>query len=152
MKIKALLLSVILSFMSFSVFAEVVNLNKADAAAFQYYLKGIGEKKAKDIVAYRKEHKSFKTIEEIMQVKGIGEGIFKKIKADLSLTKGVVSAPAKKKVAKKKAEEAKPATKEKKTTAKKEDTAKSVKKEAKAKKAPAKNQEAKAEKDTAKKS
>ena len=110
MKIKVLFLSIILSFMSFSAFAEVVNLNKADAAAFQYYLKGIGEKRAKDIVAYRKEHKRFKTIEEIMQVKGIGEGIFKKIKANLSLTQGVISAPAKKKATK-----AKTKTKEDKT-------------------------------------
>jgi hypothetical protein len=31
-----------------------------------------------------------------MEVKGIGEGIFKKIKMDLSLTEGVVSAPVKK--------------------------------------------------------
>lgn len=38
-----------------------------------------------------------------MEVKGIGEGVFKKIKMGLSLTKGVTSAPAKK-VAKKKAE------------------------------------------------
>ena len=100
MKLNAFLLAVILSLTSLSAFAEVVNLNKADAGAFQHYLKGIGEKKAKDIVAYRKDHKSFKTVDEIMEVKGIGEGIFKKIKMDLSLTKGVTSAPAKK-VAKK---------------------------------------------------
>lgn len=96
MKIKSLILAAILAFTSLSAFAEIVNLNKADATAFQHYLKGVGEKKAKDIVAYRKEHKSFKTIEEIMQVRGIGEGIFEKIKMDLSLTKGVVSAPSKK--------------------------------------------------------
>ena len=96
MKIKSLILAALLSLTSLSAFAEIVNLNKADAAAFQHYLKGVGEKKAKDIVAYRKEHKSFKTVEEIMEVKGIGEGIFKKIKMDLSLTEGVVAAPAKK--------------------------------------------------------
>ena len=115
MKIKSLILAALLSLTSLSVFAEIVNLNKADAATFQHYLKGVGEKKAKDIVAYRTEHKSFKTVEEVMKVKGIGEGIFKKIKMDLSLTKGVITPPAKedKKVASKKA-----------TTKKKVDTSK----------------------------
>ncbi len=102
MKLKSLLLASILSVASFSTFAETVNINKANAAAFDYYLSGIGAKKAKDIVAYRAQHKAFKNIEEIKNVKGIGEGIFKKIKADLSLTKGEVSAPSKvKKSAKK---------------------------------------------------
>ncbi len=96
MKIKSLLLLTILSLLSFSAFAEIVNLNKSDAATFQHYLKGIGQKKAENIVKYRTEHKEFKTIEEIMEVKGIGEGIFNKIKKDLSLTEGVTTVPAKK--------------------------------------------------------
>ena len=136
MKFQSLLLAAILSFTSFSTFAEIVNLNKADATAFQHYLKGVGEKKAENIVAYRKDHESFKTIAEIMEVKGIGEGIFKKIKMDLSLTKGVTSAPAKKVATKKaKTETAKKSTNPK--TAKSKAIA--PKKEAKAKiKEPAK--------------
>lgn len=70
--------------------ADRVNLNKADAATLQENLKGVGEKKAEAIVAYRKEHGDFKTLDEIKEVKGIGEGIFKKIKTDLSLTEGVI--------------------------------------------------------------
>ena len=93
MKINTLLIAVLLFIMSFSASAEVVNLNKADASAFQYYLKGIGEKKAANIIAYRTENKEFQALEEIMEVKGIGEGIFKKIKDDLSLTEGLVAAP-----------------------------------------------------------
>ena len=95
MKIKLFLLASILSVASFSSFAETVNINKANAAAFDYYLSGIGAKKAQNIVAYRTQHKAFKTIEEIKNVKGIGEGIFKKIKSDLSLTEGIISAPQK---------------------------------------------------------
>ncbi len=95
MKIKSLFFAVILSLVSFSASAEIVNLNKANAAALQHYLNGVGEKKAVEIVKYRKEHKKFKKIAEIKEVKGIGEAIFKKIKSSLSLTKGVVSAPAK---------------------------------------------------------
>ena len=104
MKLKSLFFAVILSLITFSASAEVVNLNKANASAFQHYLKGIGEKKALNIVKYRKEHKKFKKIEEIKEVKGIGEELYNKIKSSLSLTKGVVAAPekAKKKVKSKK--------------------------------------------------
>jgi len=93
MKINALFVTVLLFLMSFSVSAEVVNMNTADAATFQYYLKGIGEKKAASIIAYRTENEKFNAIEEIMAVKGIGEGIFAKIKDNLSLTEGVMAVP-----------------------------------------------------------
>ncbi|MEZ5537975.1 MAG: helix-hairpin-helix domain-containing protein [Thiolinea sp.] len=86
--ITALLLSASL-FSSSALLADMVNINKATAAAIQHNLKGIGEKKAEAIVAYRKEHGEFKTLEEIKEVKGIGDGIFKKILADISLTEGV---------------------------------------------------------------
>lgn len=85
--------------MSFSAIAETVNINKANAAALQYYLVGIGEKKPQNIVEYRKEHKKFTKINQIKKVKGIGDAIFKKIKSSLSLTKG---APKKMKAAKSK--------------------------------------------------
>ena len=95
MKIRSLLLATLLSLASFTVSAETVNLNKADASALQYYLSGVGEVRSKEIVKYRDEHKKFKSIEEVKDVKGIGEVIYNKIKSSLSLTNGVVSAPAK---------------------------------------------------------
>jgi competence protein ComEA len=96
MKLQSLLLATVLSLLSTSVFAETVNINKADASAFRYYLFGIGEKRAINIMFYRQANKEFKSIAEIMEVKGIGRGIFAKIKTDLSLTEGAVSAPNKK--------------------------------------------------------
>jgi competence protein ComEA len=103
MSVKSLILAVVLSIISLSSFAEVININKADAAAFQHYLKGVGVKKAESIVKYRTEHKRFKTVAEIKEVRGIGEKIFKKIKENLSLTEGVVSvSKTKAKVVKKK--------------------------------------------------
>jgi competence protein ComEA len=95
MKIKSLIFAAFLTLLSFSASAEVVNLNKANAAALSHYLNGVGEKRALDIIKYRKEHKKFKKIAEIKEVKGIGDAIFKKIKSSLSLTKGVTKAPAK---------------------------------------------------------
>lgn len=43
-------------------------------------ISGIGESKAKAIVSYRNENGHFKKIEDIMQVSGIGEKMFEKIK------------------------------------------------------------------------
>jgi len=58
---------------------EKININSASVELLQN-LSGIGEKKAQAIIDYRNEHGSFHTIEEIMNVKGIGQGIFDKIK------------------------------------------------------------------------
>lgn len=44
-------------------------------------LPGIGETRARAIVAYREEHGAFGSAEEIMQVSGIKEGAYNKIKA-----------------------------------------------------------------------
>ena len=56
-----------------------ININTADAAELTK-LTGIGETRADAIIAYRSEHGGFKSIEEIMQVSGIKEGTFAKIK------------------------------------------------------------------------
>ena len=47
-------------------------------------LPGIGEAKALAIIEYRKQN-PFKTIEEIMNVKGIGKSIYEKIKDSISI-------------------------------------------------------------------
>ena len=41
---------------------------------------GVGEAKAEKIIAYREESGSFRAIEDIMNVPGIKEGMFNKIK------------------------------------------------------------------------
>lgn len=83
--------------MSAAALAEIVNLNKADASAFQANLKGIGAVKAKAIVDFRKDNGAFKSIDDLKKVPGIGEATFKKIKSDLSLSKGVTTATAEQK-------------------------------------------------------
>lgn len=74
----------------FSVSAELVNINDASAAAISHHLKGIGVKKAESLVSYRELNGDFKSINDITNVKGIGEGLLKKNFADMSLTEGVV--------------------------------------------------------------
>ena len=61
-----------------------VNLNTADAAALQT-LSGIGESKAQAILAYREEHGGFSSIEELMDVPGIKENTFIKIKDKIAV-------------------------------------------------------------------
>ena len=60
-----------------------INLNTADAGQLST-LSGIGQSKAEAIIAYREEHGDFASIEEIMNVEGIKEGTFSKIKDKIS--------------------------------------------------------------------
>lgn len=144
--------------------AEVVNLNKADAAAIQQSLVGIGPIKAEAIVAYRKKNGRFKDVDDLLNVKGIGPGTIKKNKRYLSLSKGVVSGDAKKYSAAKKQAKAKQASggsssKSKSSSSKSstsKTTAKKAKKESSTKKSAKNSSESsstakKAKKSTAKK-
>ncbi|PID49932.1 MAG: competence protein ComEA [Proteobacteria bacterium] len=69
----------------------MVNINQASALTIAANLKGIGEKKAEAIVAYRTEHGPFSKAEDIMLVKGIGKILFQKNQADILLTEGAVA-------------------------------------------------------------
>jgi len=59
--------------------AGPVNINTATAAELET-LPGIGPKTADTIIEYREANGPFETIEDIMNVPGIGEGTFEKIK------------------------------------------------------------------------
>jgi comEA protein len=61
----------------------VVNVNTATEKEFML-LPRIGEKTAAAIVAYRKEKGNFKAIEDIKNVKGIGEKTFELLKPHLT--------------------------------------------------------------------
>jgi competence protein ComEA len=55
-----------------------ININTASAVMLDKSLKGIGAAKAKAIVDYRSEHGPFQTIDELIEVKGIGPAILEK--------------------------------------------------------------------------
>jgi comEA protein len=57
---------------------NTVNINKASAKELMQ-LPHIGEKRAQNIIGYRKTHGNFKSVEELRHVPGIGPKIFKDI-------------------------------------------------------------------------
>ena len=61
-----------------------VNLNTADREELMT-LRGIGESKAQAIIRYREEQGPFRTIEEVMNISGIKEAAFEKIKDDITV-------------------------------------------------------------------
>ena len=64
--------------------AGIVNLNTASKEQLMT-LTGIGESRAEDIIRYRQESGGFQTIEEIMNVPGIKESAYLKIKDSITV-------------------------------------------------------------------
>jgi len=63
----------------------IVNINTASAADLEG-LPGIGAKTAARIVEYRQKNGPFKKIEELMNVRGVGEKNFLKLKPQITVT------------------------------------------------------------------
>ncbi|MEJ6949450.1 helix-hairpin-helix domain-containing protein [Natronospora cellulosivora (SeqCode)] len=66
--------------------SDKININTASARELQE-LNGIGPALSERIVRYREEIGLFETIEDIMNVNGIGEGTFSNIKDDITVSK-----------------------------------------------------------------
>ncbi len=68
--------------------ADRVDLNSADQEALEA-LPGVGPRTAERIIAYREEHGGFKKVEELMNIRGIGERTFLRLRELVQ-----ISAPA----------------------------------------------------------
>ncbi|GFM64754.1 competence protein ComEA [Pseudomonas cichorii] len=65
--------------------SDRVNINQADAETLQKALTGIGKNKAMAIVAYRETNGAFASVEELIEVKGIGKAILDKNRDKLTV-------------------------------------------------------------------
>ena len=80
----SILLSLLLALPVVSFSAESININTANKEALMSVIKGVGEKKAEAIILYRKENGPFKSIDELTNVKGVGQGMVDKHREKLS--------------------------------------------------------------------
>lgn len=64
---------------------DTININTADKETLMTVIKGVGEKKAEAIIAYRNENGPFKKIEDLTEIKGIDTGIIEKNREKLTV-------------------------------------------------------------------
>jgi competence protein ComEA len=63
--------------------AGPVDINKADAATIAKELNGIGLSKAQAIVAWREKNGSFKSVDDLRKIKGIGAKTLEKNRSNI---------------------------------------------------------------------
>ncbi|WP_313644168.1 helix-hairpin-helix domain-containing protein [Pseudomonas sp.] len=63
--------------------SATLNLNTADALTLQKELTGIGKAKAESIVAYRDTNGPFASVDELLEIKGIGSALLERNRGKL---------------------------------------------------------------------
>ena len=82
---KKLALALVMCFALSGLAAAAVNINTATKEELTS-LKGIGDKRAQEIIDYRKKNGDFKSVDDLEKVPGIGPGIMKQIRSEVSVT------------------------------------------------------------------
>lgn len=91
---KRLLLALVLWFAVAGIASAAVNINTATKEELTT-LKGVGEKRAQEIIDYRKKNGNFKSVDDLEKVPGIGPGIMKQIRSQVTVTgKTAIDKPA----------------------------------------------------------
>ena len=85
----SVLIAALLAVASFCALADKIDINRADAVALTA-LHGIGQAKAEAIVEYRRTHGPFRSIEELAQVKGLGNAILERNRDRITIGEGAV--------------------------------------------------------------
>jgi len=67
----------------FPAFAAPVNVNTADAATLASELKGVGEKTAQAIVEYREANGPFQSLDDLKNVRGVGDKVIENNRDDI---------------------------------------------------------------------
>ena len=71
---------------SAQVYAGPVDINTADAGMLASAIDGVGEKKAATIVQYRETNGPFASVDELVNIKGIGAGTVDRNRQKLTVT------------------------------------------------------------------
>jgi competence protein ComEA len=71
---------------------NLVNINSASAAQLAT-LKGLGDVKAQAIVEHREKNGPFKSVDDLKQVKGIGDKLLAKLRPQVTVGKVAAAAP-----------------------------------------------------------
>jgi competence protein ComEA len=91
---KKFLLAILMCFAIYGLAIAAVNINTATKEELTS-LKGIGEKRAQDIIDYRTKNGPFKSVDDLEKVPGIGPGMMKQIRSQISVTgKTTIDKPA----------------------------------------------------------
>jgi competence protein ComEA len=64
---------------------QSVNINKADADTLASKLSGVGIRRAKAIVNYRSTYGPFLTVDDLIEVKGVGQSVLDKNRDRITL-------------------------------------------------------------------
>jgi len=81
---KKLILTLIMCLALAGTAAAVVNVNTATKEELTT-IKGIGDKRAQEIIDYRKKNGDFKSVDELEKVPGIGPGTMKQIRSQVTV-------------------------------------------------------------------
>lgn len=92
--LKASLFALSLGLFSLSAFAGPVDINSADANTLAKQLNGVGPKTAAAIVEYRTKHGAFKSVDDLLKVKGVGPKTLEKNRTNLTVGSVAAAAPA----------------------------------------------------------
>jgi competence protein ComEA len=82
---KKLTLALLMCFALSGFASAAVNINTATKEELTS-LKGVGDKRAQEIIDYRKKNGNFKSIDDLEKVPGIGPGLMKQIRSEVTVT------------------------------------------------------------------
>jgi competence protein ComEA len=72
---------------------ERININTADAATLDRVMDGVGPAKAAAIVEHRRVHGPFRTVDQLVNVKGIGPATLEQNRARIMVAAAAAAAP-----------------------------------------------------------
>ena len=83
--IKSIIFSFLIALPLIGFAAEQININTADKETLMSAINGVGDKKAEAIIQYRETNGSFKSIDELTNIKGIGQAMVDKHREVLTI-------------------------------------------------------------------